>query len=102
PAMSSLPFVIPPDVIEPGLVKIDGDSATVAILAAKGGRPIQFNRVNQEWKMAADGFWHLKPAVMNDILGRLIQSLHATTAQISQAKFKTPQEAVDAMKQKAS
>jgi RNA polymerase sigma factor (sigma-70 family) len=98
---SNLPFVIPEDVIRSATEKIEGQSATVTFMGAKGGRPIQFKKINSEWKIAADGFWHLNPAAMSDILGRAIHALDETAGEIPQDKYKTPMEAVDAMKQKA-
>src|SRR5204862_146695 len=98
---SSLPFVVPADVIQSATEKIDGDSATVTLMGGKSGRPIQLLKTENEWKIAADGFWHLGPAIMSDILDRAIQALDGTRLEIPQNKFKTPLEAVDAMKQKA-
>jgi hypothetical protein len=97
----NLPFVIPEDVIKLAIEKIEGPSATVTFAGGKGGRPIQFKKINAQWKMAADGFWHLTPSVMNDILSRAIKALDDTASEIPRDQYKTPIEAVDAMKQKA-
>jgi hypothetical protein len=97
----TLPLVVPSDVVNSATEKIEGDSAGVTILGGKGGRPIQFTKTNDEWKMAADGFWHLNAKVMNDILGRAIKALEETGAEIPLDKFKAPIEAVDKMKERA-
>jgi RNA polymerase sigma factor (sigma-70 family) len=96
----NLPFVIPEDVIKSATENIEGATATVAFSGGKGGRPIQFKKIDSEWKMAADGFWHLSPAVMTDILGRVIKALDETAGEIPSGKYNTALEAVDAMKQK--
>ena len=99
-AFLEMPFVFPPDAINSLEERIQGDSATVP-LGAKGGRPIQFSRVNGEWKMAADGFIHLSPAVLSDLYARVIRSLGETTLEIPQHKFKTALEAVNTVKERA-
>jgi RNA polymerase sigma factor (sigma-70 family) len=100
--LPNMPLMLPADIIDSAQQNIQGDSATVSISAGgKSGRPIQFTKVNGEWKMAADGFVHLSPAVMNDIYGRIIQALNQTTPEIPQGKFQTAMEAVDKMKERA-
>jgi RNA polymerase sigma factor (sigma-70 family) len=98
---ASLPFVVPADVIQSATEKIEGDSATVTLMGGKSGRPIQFTKIDNEWKMAADGFWHLGPAMMSGILDRAIKALDETSLEIPRKRYKAPMEAVDAMKQKA-
>jgi RNA polymerase sigma factor (sigma-70 family) len=97
----SLPFVIPVDVVQSATEKIEGDSARVTFAGGKSGRPIQFMKTGNEWRMAADGFWHLGAGIMSDILGRAIKALDETGPEIPQNKYKTAMDAVDAMKQKA-
>ncbi|MDB6026695.1 MAG: polymerase, sigma-24 subunit, subfamily [Verrucomicrobiales bacterium] len=100
----NMPFVIPTNIIASLEEKIQGDSATVSLSAAgdnKGTRPVQFTKIDGEWKMAADGFVHLSPTVMNDIYARVIKALDQTTPEIPQGKFKTAMEAVDKMKERA-
>lgn len=99
-AFPNMPFAVPTNMIRSLQQRIEGDSAAV-FLTAKGGRPIQFTRLNGEWKMAADSFVHLSPAVMKDIYARAIQALDETTPEIPQKKFKTALEAVDRMKERA-
>lgn len=96
----NLPFAIPTNMISSTEQKIQGDSATVS-LSGKGGRPIQFTRIDGEWKMTAEGFVHLSPAVMNDLYARVIKALDETTPEIPQNKFKTAMEAVDMVKERA-
>lgn len=98
--MPNLPFQIPVDRIQSLKQTLQGDSATVSI-GKKGGRPIQFTRINGEWKMAADGFVHRSPAVMNDLYNRVIQALDETTPEIPQNKFPTPMDAVNRVKERA-
>lgn len=97
---SNIPFAIPTNVIVLFEQRIQGDSATVS-MGGKKGRPIQFTKMNDEWKMAAEGFVHLSPAVMNDLHTRVIKALDETTPEIPQNKFKTALEAVDKMKERA-
>jgi RNA polymerase sigma factor (sigma-70 family) len=99
-AFHELPFAFPPDILRSLEERIAGDTAAVP-LGGKGGRPIQFSRVNGEWKMAADGFVHLSPAVLSDLYARVIKSLGETTPEIPQDKFKTALEAVDTLKERA-
>jgi hypothetical protein len=100
--LPNMPLMIPTSIINTAEQIIKGDSATVSISAGgKGGRPIQFTSINGEWRMAADGFAHLSPAVMNDIYARLIKALNETTPEIPQNHFKTAMEAVDKMKERA-
>jgi hypothetical protein len=80
---------------------IQGDSATVTFSGGKLGRPIQFVRLENEWKMAADGFLHLSPAVMNDLYKRVIAALDQTMPEIPQNKYNTAMEAVEALKERA-
>ncbi len=100
-AFPNLPFVIPSDVIISATEKITGDSATVTLLGGKGGRPIQLTKIDNEWKMSADGFWHLNPAVMNDFLGRAVKALDTTAAEIPLGRLNTAMEAVNKMKEGA-
>jgi voltage-gated potassium channel Kch len=96
----NLPFAFPRDLLASATEKIDGDTASLTVLG-KGGRPIEFKRIDNEWKMTAEGFVHLNPAVMNDICIRLVKSLDETTAEIPQNKYATAMEAVDKMKERA-
>ncbi|MDB6028907.1 MAG: polymerase, sigma-24 subunit, subfamily [Verrucomicrobiales bacterium] len=97
----SMPFAFPTnDIINLAEEKVSGDTATVS-LGAKGGRPVQFTKIDSEWKMAADGFIHLSPAVMNDLYARVIKALDQTTPEIPLNQFKTAIEAVDKMKERA-
>jgi hypothetical protein len=100
--LPNMPLMIPASIIDSAEQSIKGDSATISISAnGKGGRPIQFTRINGEWRMAADGFVHLSPAVMSDIYARVIKALNETTPEIPQNHFKTAMEAVDKMKERA-
>lgn len=97
---ADMPFAFPTNRIDSLEQKIQGDSATVS-LGEKAGRPIQFTKVNGEWRMQPDSFVHLSPAVLGDLYVRVIKALDETTPEISQDKFKTAMEAVDKMKERA-
>jgi hypothetical protein len=100
-AFANLLLVVPQEVISSANETILGNSATVTFAGGRSGRPIRMTKIKDEWKMAADGFWHLSPLVMNDALGRAVKAVEATVVEIPLDKFATAMDAVNRMKERA-
>lgn len=101
----SVPLSVSPELFSQPDVTIHGDSATVNLFmhGGKGGRPIEFTKVNGEWKMK--GFAPLlnaNTAVLNKIFPDLTVALDQTATEILSGKYKTAIEAVRAVKEKVN
>ena len=98
----NMPLAIPADLIKNATEKIDGDSATVDFLKgmAKGAktRPIQFTKVDGEWKLKGFGLMPVDAAILNNIFPRLIGAINDGASAVAQGKYKSAAEALQAVK----
>ena len=91
---SSLPMMASPEFVDSAIVNESGNSATLVMGQAP---PLQLQKVNGEWKVAAAGMFQANPSIQVPMLERAAQAVEQTTLEIGQKKYRTAGEAVKAM-----
>jgi len=91
---SSLPMMASPEFVDSAIVNESGNSATLVMGQAP---PLQLQKVNGEWKVAAAGMFQANPSIQVPMLERAAQAVEKTTMEVRQKKYRTAAEAVNAM-----